>query len=164
MAAFALTVPRAFGSSLENAGSVPIEDRIYYITKISRAGGVILIIAYMIYIVFQMFSHHSIISEIFEQDELQDRDREDDLSKSGACLVPGTRSHKTRGRSDINTYERKLCALLTSSIINSMNTMNDGRRIRRLQAKQPGCPETKSFDLSWLYQRSRKPRLEGCGC
>jgi len=87
MAAFALTVPRAFGASLENASSVSADLRIYYITKISRAAGVILIIAYIIYIIFQMFSHHSIISEIFEADEKQDRVRQDDLDKDKLTLT-----------------------------------------------------------------------------
>lgn len=48
---------------------------------LSRITAILLVIAYVVYVFFQMNSHHSIYDAIFEQDELQDADRNKDLRK-----------------------------------------------------------------------------------
>lgn len=87
IAAFALTIPRAFGSSLENADALDASMKELLINKISRAAGVILVVAFLIYVAFQMFSHHGIMSAIFEEDELRDKDRHRDLAKDKLTLT-----------------------------------------------------------------------------
>lgn len=56
------------------------------VIAISRATAIILLIAYIIYVVFSMSSHHSLITEVLEGDEELDRDRERDLSKKKLTL------------------------------------------------------------------------------
>ena len=43
--------------------------------KISRATAIILLVAYLVYLLFQLKSHDNLFHEIFENDELVDKDR-----------------------------------------------------------------------------------------
>jgi Ca2+:H+ antiporter len=52
------------------------------VLQISRITSVLLIIAYAIYVFFQMRTHQSIYDAIFEADEHKDRDRHVDLTKA----------------------------------------------------------------------------------
>jgi Ca2+:H+ antiporter len=54
---------------------------------VSRITSVLLIIAYAIYIYFNMRSHHGIYDDIFEEDERRDEDRHVDLVKDKLTLI-----------------------------------------------------------------------------
>ena len=49
--------------------------------KISRVTAIILLVAYLVYLLFQLKSHDNLFHEIFEQDELVDKDRHKELAK-----------------------------------------------------------------------------------
>jgi len=55
--------------------------------KISRATAIILLAAYLLYLLFQMKSHDNLFHEIFEQDELIDKDRHKELAKPKLTLT-----------------------------------------------------------------------------
>jgi len=55
--------------------------------KISRATAIILLGAYLIYLFFQMKSHDNLFAEIFEADELRDKDRHEELAKPKLTLT-----------------------------------------------------------------------------
>lgn len=73
-------VPAAFQHSL--SGLIPAEDLSSRVLHISRVMSIILIIAYMTYVWFQMRSHNSIYDAIFEEDEQRDADRHKDVHKN----------------------------------------------------------------------------------
>jgi len=81
-----LVAPAAFSTLAATSGtssSAPIDqaDISSRVLSISRATGIMLIIAYIIYVIFCMTSHHNLIHEVLEGDEAMDRDRERDLAK-----------------------------------------------------------------------------------
>lgn len=80
-----LVVPAAFAtvfnSGFNSDGILVQSGPQSRVLELSRATAIILLIAYVIYVVFQMTSHHSLITEVLEQDEEMDRDREADLAK-----------------------------------------------------------------------------------
>jgi Ca2+:H+ antiporter len=57
------------------------------VVNISRITSVLLIIAYMVYVWFNMRTHHSIYDSLFAQDEQQDDDRHKDLKKPKLTLT-----------------------------------------------------------------------------
>ncbi|KAF2091463.1 putative vacuolar cation/proton exchanger 2 [Saccharata proteae CBS 121410] len=87
VAGMALVVPAAFGVSLQNTAEYG-ENRTYgsEILSISRGTAIILFISYFVYVWFQARSHHGLYDEVFEQDELKDRDRQKDLTKDKLTL------------------------------------------------------------------------------
>ncbi|KAL9076561.1 MAG: hypothetical protein Q9161_000893 [Pseudevernia consocians] len=79
MAGFGLLIPSAFYSSLR--GSIEdavLEDNVLHI---SRTTSVILLIAFLIYVWFQMHTHHGLYADSLEKDEERDADRHLDLAK-----------------------------------------------------------------------------------
>ena len=80
-----LVVPAAFAtvfnSGFDENGILIASGAQSRVLELSRATAIILLIAYVIYVIFQMTSHHSLITEVLEQDETMDRDREADLAK-----------------------------------------------------------------------------------
>ena len=60
-------------------------------TKISRAAAIILLVAFFVYVWFQLRSHHGLYDELLEADEINDADRHKDLAKDKLtfteCLV-----------------------------------------------------------------------------
>lgn len=79
VAGFGLLIPSAFYNSLSGSWSLEfLESRTL---TISRATAVILLVAFLIYVWFQMRSHHGIYDAVLEKDELRDHDREKDLKK-----------------------------------------------------------------------------------
>lgn len=80
VAGFGLLIPSAFFNSLSGAGFSTdfLESRTL---TISRATSVILLVAFLIYVWFQMRSHHGIYDAVLEKDELRDHDRDKDLKK-----------------------------------------------------------------------------------
>lgn len=55
--------------------------------KISRATAIILLAAYLVYTFFQMKSHDNLFAEIYEADELRDKDRHEELAKPKLTLT-----------------------------------------------------------------------------
>lgn len=72
-------IPAAFQHSLNGlVDPVDLRDRVLHI---SRVMSVVLIVAYALYVWFQMRSHNSIYDAIFEEDEMRDADRHKDAHK-----------------------------------------------------------------------------------
>ncbi|KAJ5668836.1 hypothetical protein N7462_009906 [Penicillium macrosclerotiorum] len=93
VAGFGLLIPSAFYSALK--GSVNEEFTLEmlgdYALTISRATAVILLIAFIVYLVFNLHSHNSIFDEILAKDEAQDEDRDQERQRAKLtfleCLV-----------------------------------------------------------------------------
>lgn len=66
-------------SQITSTTSEDLADRVLHISRITA---ILLIIAYLIYVFFQMRTHQSIYDAIFEADEHKDKDRNEDLSKA----------------------------------------------------------------------------------
>ncbi|KAF3392557.1 Vacuolar cation/proton exchanger 2 [Penicillium rolfsii] len=84
VAGFGLLIPSAFFSALKGAVNeeFTIEMLSDYALKISRATAVILLIAFVTYLIFNLHSHNSIFDEILEKDEAQDEDRHIELRRA----------------------------------------------------------------------------------
>jgi Ca2+:H+ antiporter len=63
-------------------GEIPSET-----LKISRATAVILLCAYVVYIFYQTKTHDGILGEVFEHDELHDKDRHEELAKEKLTMT-----------------------------------------------------------------------------
>jgi Ca2+:H+ antiporter len=84
----ALITPAAFSTFVPTSTSGASDPAVTSsVTAISRATAVILLIAYSIYVYFQMSSHHNIIAEVLEADEERDLDRHRDLAKKKLTLT-----------------------------------------------------------------------------
>ncbi|CZR55891.1 related to vacuolar Ca2+/H+ antiporter [Phialocephala subalpina] len=81
-AGLGLSVPVAFDTALRNTGNVTAEDLDHKVLMISRIGSIFLIVAYAIYVWFQMHTHHGIYDSLYEVDEQNDEDRHEDLRKA----------------------------------------------------------------------------------
>lgn len=62
-------------------------DIVYNTRLISRGVAIISIVGYLIYIVFQTVSHDGLLHEIYEQDDLQDKDRHKELKKPKLTMI-----------------------------------------------------------------------------
>lgn len=88
-AGFGLMIPAAFFTSLSGSTSVDLDadgltDKVL---TISRVTSVILFIAFLVYVWFQMRTHHSIYDAVLERDEAKDQDRHKDLKKAKLTLT-----------------------------------------------------------------------------
>lgn len=83
-AGFGLMIPAAFFTSLSGSTTVEAspEDLINKVLTISRVTSVILFVAFLLYVWFQMRTHHSIYDAVLEKDEARDHDRDKDLKKA----------------------------------------------------------------------------------
>jgi len=81
----ALVIPTIFATAI--SGSQPAEVTRSEVQSISRACAIILLLAFAVYVVFQMVSHHSIYDDILEKDEAADEDRELDMKKDKLTLI-----------------------------------------------------------------------------
>ncbi|KAJ6103238.1 hypothetical protein N7486_005665 [Penicillium sp. IBT 16267x] len=93
VAGFGLLIPSAFYSALKSATNeeftlAMLED---YTMQISRATAVVLLIAFIIFLIFNLHSHNTIFDDILETDEAQDEDRHKELNRAkltfAECLV-----------------------------------------------------------------------------
>lgn len=87
--AVGLILPAVYSNALTGrtdlviaAGEIPSET-----LKISRATAIILLVAYFVYLFFQTKTHDSILHEVFERDELIDKDRHKELSKEKLTMT-----------------------------------------------------------------------------
>ncbi len=80
LSGFGLIIPSVFHNALSS--KVPEEDLADDVLQISRITSICLILSYMVYVYFNMRSHHSLYDDIFEADEQADADRHRDLRKA----------------------------------------------------------------------------------
>jgi len=86
-AAFSTFVPSTTASSGGTESTEINPALTASITSISRATAIVLLIAYSVYVFFQMSTHHNLITEVLEQDEENDLDRHRDLAKKKLTLT-----------------------------------------------------------------------------
>ncbi|KAI0394343.1 hypothetical protein F5Y17DRAFT_457981 [Xylariaceae sp. FL0594] len=88
MAGLGLAIPTIFGHSIDwNRYGITQEDLADRTTQISRVVAVLLLIAYVVFVFFQMRTHHGIFDAIFEHDEKRDADGHKDLAKAKLTLT-----------------------------------------------------------------------------
>lgn len=79
VAGMGLVIPTIYYNSLSLRPNLANLDE--EATRISRATAIVLLVAFFVYIYFQLRSHHSIYDDLLEQDEQRDEDRHLDLAK-----------------------------------------------------------------------------------
>ncbi|KAL8971455.1 MAG: hypothetical protein Q9183_001045 [Haloplaca sp. 2 TL-2023] len=89
MAGFGLTIPAAFFTSLSGSTTVDItpDGLRERVLTVSRITSVIQMLAFLLYVWFQMRTHHSIYDGVLERDEQRDDDRHKDLKKAKLTLT-----------------------------------------------------------------------------
>ncbi|KAI1775300.1 hypothetical protein F4818DRAFT_46031 [Hypoxylon cercidicola] len=88
IAGLGLAIPTVFQRAVVNAGfTLTTEEIDSRVLNISRIISVLLIIAYAVYLFFQMHTHHGIYDAIFEHDEHRDVDGHKDLAKDKFTLT-----------------------------------------------------------------------------
>lgn len=89
VAGVGLCVPSVFYSALIGAVNPRFTQETLdsHVLNISHATAIILMISFVIYIIFNAFSHDNIFRDILEADEEADHDREDDLAKAKFTLI-----------------------------------------------------------------------------
>ncbi|KAE8412061.1 vacuolar H+/Ca2+ exchanger [Aspergillus pseudocaelatus] len=90
VAGFGLLIPSAFFSALSaNSSKTTITNEVlsHSTLVISRATAVILLVAFLMYLVYNLHSHHSIFDEVLELDEHKDEDREEEMKRAKLTLV-----------------------------------------------------------------------------
>lgn len=80
----ALVIPTIYYNTLSDRTDQPIEREAL---KISRATALILLVAFLFYVWFQVRSHHGLYEDILEADEMRDHDRHKDLIKAKLTLT-----------------------------------------------------------------------------
>ncbi|KAH6704004.1 Ca2+/H+ antiporter [Leptodontidium sp. MPI-SDFR-AT-0119] len=81
-AGLGLSVPVAFHTALVGGELVSLEQLDHKVVMISRIASILLMVAYAIYVWFQMHTHHGLYDDLFENDEMMDEDRHKDLRKA----------------------------------------------------------------------------------
>ena len=108
VAGFGLTIPCAFffgefvklfrldyaymskalpGASVDANGIATHPETEHQLLMISRATAIILLIAYVIYVWFQMRTHHGLFDGVLADDEEKDKDRHRDMAKDKLTLT-----------------------------------------------------------------------------
>ncbi|KAI1127206.1 hypothetical protein F5Y10DRAFT_243390 [Nemania abortiva] len=88
MAGLGLAIPTIFGHSISlTEYGISQEDLDNRTLQLSRVVAVLLIIAYIVFVWFQMTTHHGIYDAIFEHDEKRDHDRHKDRAKAKLTLT-----------------------------------------------------------------------------
>ena len=82
---FGLAVPTAFYNSL--LGRYDTAELTRKTLEISRSTAVLLLIAYLVYVFFQMRTHHGIYDAVFEADAERDDDKHKELRSHRLTLV-----------------------------------------------------------------------------
>jgi Ca2+:H+ antiporter len=86
VAGFGLLIPAAFYEALRSQGQS--EAFLAETTlKISRATAVILLIAYLLFLFFQLHTHHSLLAIVLESDEEKDADHQKESKRRQLTLV-----------------------------------------------------------------------------
>lgn len=93
VAAFGLLIPSAFYSALKTETVSALHEKFTLdklqndILQISRGTAILLIVAYVLYLIYSCTSAHSIFDEVIEMDEHADADREQDSAKMKLTLT-----------------------------------------------------------------------------
>ncbi|KAI0870162.1 hypothetical protein GGS24DRAFT_122292 [Hypoxylon argillaceum] len=88
MAGLGLAIPTIFQHSINVSDyGITEEDLDARTTQISRVVAVLLLIAYIVFVWFQMHSHHGIYDAVFKHDEARDHDKEKDEAKAKLTLT-----------------------------------------------------------------------------
>ncbi|KAI1823862.1 hypothetical protein F4861DRAFT_300442 [Xylaria intraflava] len=88
MAGFGLAIPTIFKHSMSNAESgLTASELDIKTTQLSRVVAVLLLISYVVFLWFQMRTHHGIYDAIFEQDEERDADGHKEKLKPKLTLI-----------------------------------------------------------------------------
>ena len=93
VAAFGLLIPSAFYSALKHETVSALHEHFTQkklqddILKISQATSIVLIVAYLLYLIYSCTSAHSIFDEVIEEDEHRDADREYDMAKQKLTMT-----------------------------------------------------------------------------
>ena len=82
---FGLAVPTAFFNSLY--GRYDTEELRRKTLEISRSTAILLLIAYLVYVVFQIRTHHGIYDAVFEADAERDDDKHKELRSHRLTMV-----------------------------------------------------------------------------
>ncbi|KAF2262213.1 hypothetical protein CC78DRAFT_520489 [Lojkania enalia] len=87
VAGMGLVLPTVYRNALADRTDLPANEIPDETVKISRATAIILLVAYIVYVIFQVKSHDGIFNEIYEHDEKRDADRHKDLAKDKLTLT-----------------------------------------------------------------------------
>lgn len=87
VAGMGLVIPSIFFNSLDGNPYYSTEFLEARAIAISRAAAIILLLAFVVYMFFQIRSHHGLYEDILKHDEHIDHDREDDLRKDKLTLT-----------------------------------------------------------------------------
>ncbi|KAH7031412.1 uncharacterized protein B0I36DRAFT_323876 [Microdochium trichocladiopsis] len=91
IAGLGLAIPTIFHTSLNAASGdsvdISVQDITTKTTQISRVVSILLLIAYAVFVWFQMRTHHGLYDAVFEHDENRDRDGHKDLAKEKLTLT-----------------------------------------------------------------------------
>lgn len=87
VAGMGLVIPSIFFNSLDGNPAWTTEFLQERALAISRAAAVILLLAFCVYLFFQIRSHHGLYEDILKQDEHKDVDRHKDLAKDKLTLT-----------------------------------------------------------------------------
>ncbi|KAI9820414.1 MAG: hypothetical protein M1832_003747 [Thelocarpon impressellum] len=86
-AGLALIVPTAYYNALGGTGNVTEEALQVDVLHISRITAILLIIAYVVYVGFQMTTHHGIYDDVLREDKEKDDDKHKDSVKAKLTLT-----------------------------------------------------------------------------
>ncbi|KAH8425640.1 hydrogen/calcium exchanger domain-containing protein [Aspergillus melleus] len=89
VAGFGLLIPSAFNSALSGSTNTEItpEELMHSTLVISRSTSIVLLVAFVMYLFYNLHSHHSIFDEVLEFDEHLDEDREKELKRAKLTLT-----------------------------------------------------------------------------
>ncbi|KAI1765528.1 hypothetical protein GGR53DRAFT_490077 [Hypoxylon sp. FL1150] len=87
IAGLGLAIPTVFQRAVNSSFALTTEDIDARVLSISRIIAVLLLIAYAVYLFFQMHTHHGIYDAVFEHDEDRDADGHKDMAKAKFTLT-----------------------------------------------------------------------------
>ncbi|RLL93049.1 hypothetical protein CFD26_100946 [Aspergillus turcosus] len=90
VAGFGLLIPSAFYSALSSSStkaSITQQALDHSTLVISRSTSIILLVAFIMFLFYNLHSHHSIFDEVLENDEHRDEDREEELQRTKLTLT-----------------------------------------------------------------------------
>ncbi|KAI0198922.1 hypothetical protein F4808DRAFT_462310 [Astrocystis sublimbata] len=87
MTGFGLAIPTIFSHSIPTSYGLTLQEIDSRTTQISRIIAILLLISYVVFIWFQMRTHHGLFDAIFEHDEKRDQDGHKDAAKAKLTLT-----------------------------------------------------------------------------
>jgi Ca2+:H+ antiporter len=87
VAGMGLVVPAAFSASLKGTSSDAGSEIGNQVLKISRVSSIILLLAFVVYVFFQMHSHKGLYEEVFHAEEEQDAERHRAMGKAKLTMT-----------------------------------------------------------------------------